>query len=92
MAGRDLERYQAAVVASVEGRRLGGLHVVVDCANGAASHVARGVLEELGAHVELRHAEPDGTNINDRCGSTHPEDLQAAVVRSGRGHRPGVRR
>ena len=41
------------------------------------------VLRELGAHVEVLHAAPDGTNINDGCGSTHPADLQRAVVAVG---------
>jgi phosphoglucosamine mutase len=83
-AGRaDLERYASAVVGSIEGRRLDGLHVVIDCANGSASTVAPSVLTRLGATVEVLHAEPDGRNINQHCGSTHPEALQAAVVASG---------
>jgi phosphoglucosamine mutase len=68
-----------AVVASVPAGALDGLHLVVDCANGSASHWAPGALERLGAMVEVIHAEPDGTNINAGCGSTHPEDLQARV-------------
>jgi phosphoglucosamine mutase len=75
--------YGQAVVASVEGRRLDGLRLVVDCANGAASVVAPGVLRGLGAGVEVLHCTPDGTNINDGCGSTHPERLQAAVLEHG---------
>jgi phosphoglucosamine mutase len=57
--------------------------VAIDCANGAGSRVAPRVLGRLGAHVHAIHAEPDGDNINRDCGSTHPEDLQAAVRRSG---------
>jgi phosphomannomutase len=57
--------------------------VVVDCANGAASRGAPAVLSRLGAWVEVIAAEPDGTNINEACGSTHPEALQEAVVRLG---------
>ena len=72
-----------AVVQSLEGRRLDGLRVVVDCANGAASSVAPDALRRLGAEVEVLHAEPDGRNINDGCGSTHPGDLAAAVVARG---------
>jgi phosphoglucosamine mutase len=68
---------------TLDGRSLDGLSVVVDCANGAASHVAPTVLEALGCDVEVLHARPDGTNINDGCGSTHPESLQARVVASG---------
>jgi phosphoglucosamine mutase len=52
------------------------LRVVIDCANGAASVVAPAVLARLGHEVTVRFAEPDGTNINDRCGSTDP--LRAA--------------
>lgn len=79
----DLGRWAEAVADSVEGRRLDGLSVAIDCANGAASAVAPQVLEALGARVEVLHASPDGRNINHGCGSTHPADLQAAVVRSG---------
>ena len=78
--GQDVEPYAAALVASVEGRRLDGLRIVLDCANGAASAHAPEVFRRLGAEVDVIHAEPDGRNINDRCGSTHPGDLQAAVV------------
>ena len=79
----DTGAYVGGLVATIEGRRLDGLRVVLDCANGAASAVAPAVFWELGAHLDVLHAEPDGRNINDHCGSTHPEDLQAAVVRSG---------
>jgi phosphoglucosamine mutase len=72
--------YEAAVAASIEGRRLDGLRLVVDCANGAASAVNPQVLRDLGATVTVLHDTPDGTNINAGCGSTHPEELQAAVV------------
>ncbi len=62
---------------------LKGLKIVVDCANGAASAVAPIVSEKAGATVIAIHHSPDGWNINDGCGSTHLEDLQAAVVREG---------
>ena len=52
--------------------RLDGLKVVVDCANGAAYHVAPEALWELGADVVPLGVTPDGLNINDGCGSTHP--------------------
>jgi phosphoglucosamine mutase len=58
---------------------LAALRVVVDCANGAASNVAPEVYRDAGAHVEVIGADPDGTNINDHCGSTHPERLQELV-------------
>ncbi len=75
--------YAASIEGVTEGRRLGGLRVVVDCANGAASAIAPDVLADLGAEVVVLFAEPDGTNINDGCGSTHPEELQRAVVEEG---------
>lgn len=75
--------YVAQLLRSLEGRSLGGLHVVLDCANGASSPVAARVFTDAGAHVEVIHAEPDGTNINRDCGSTHPGDLQKAVVAAG---------
>jgi phosphoglucosamine mutase len=63
----------------LEGRRLDGLRVVVDCANGAAYETAPRVLQALGCDVTVLHARPDGTNINAGCGSTYPGDLQRAV-------------
>jgi len=60
--------------------RLDGLRVVYDCANGAASHVGPQLLRELGVEVIPIFDRPDGTNINDGCGSTHPECLQRAVL------------
>jgi len=63
--------------------RLDGLKVVVDCANGAAYHVAPDALWELGAEVISLGVAPDGLNINDKCGSTHPELMQETVVASG---------
>jgi phosphoglucosamine mutase len=63
--------------------RLDGLKVVVDCANGAAYHVAPEALWELGAEVVPLGVTPNGTNINDDCGSTHPEVLRETVVASG---------
>jgi phosphoglucosamine mutase len=63
--------------------RLDGLRIVMDCANGAAHALAPRVFRELGAEVHLLGANPDGLNINDKCGSTHPENLQSEVVRLG---------
>lgn len=59
--------------------RLDGMKIVLDCANGATYHVARSVFWELGAEVEQIHVSPNGQNINEACGSLHPEDLQMAV-------------
>src|SRR6185503_12003585 len=60
--------------------RLDGLKIVIDCANGAAYHVAPEALWELGADVVALGVTPNGTNINDGCGSTHPQALQAKVI------------
>ncbi len=56
------------------------LTVVVDCANGAGYSVAPRVMRELGANVIAINNKPDGININAKCGSTHPESLQKAVL------------
>ncbi|MEZ0313060.1 MAG: phosphoglucosamine mutase [Myxococcota bacterium] len=58
---------------------LDGMKIVVDCANGAAYHVAPKVFEELGATVIRLGVSPDGRNINRKCGALHPEGVQAAV-------------
>jgi phosphoglucosamine mutase len=62
---------------------LGGLSVVVDCAHGAASAVAPEAYRRAGASVRAIGCEPDGENINEGVGSTHPQTLQEEVVRSG---------
>ncbi len=63
--------------------RLDGLKIVVDCANGAAYQVAPSALWELGAEIVTVGVSPNGTNINDKCGSTSPALLQETVVGSG---------
>lgn len=78
-----LAGYARALRDALEGRRLDGLSVVIDCANGAASASAPVALAELGADVTVLHDRPDGTNINERCGSTDLGDLAAAVTGSG---------
>ncbi|MDY5139590.1 phosphoglucosamine mutase, partial [Actinotignum timonense] len=60
--------------------RLDGLTIVTDCANGATSAIAPEALRRAGAKVIVINADPSGYNINDGCGSTHPEALQRAVV------------
>ncbi|HSZ37784.1 MAG TPA: phosphoglucosamine mutase, partial [Acidimicrobiales bacterium] len=77
------EMYAAHLVGSIGGRRLDGMRVVVDCANGAASAIAPRVLAEVGASVTTLHDAPDGVNINDGCGSTDPSELAHVVVSSG---------
>ena len=77
-------RYQEFVKTSFpNGLRLDGLKVVIDCANGAAYKAAPEVLWELGAEVIPVGVAPNGTNINDRCGSTHTETAAEAVVAHG---------
>ncbi|MGW4467339.1 phosphoglucosamine mutase [Micromonospora sp. NPDC004704] len=76
------DHYIQHLVGSVS-HRLEGIKVVVDCANGAASDLAPVAYREAGAEVIAIHAEPDGININDDCGSNHLARLQAAVVEHG---------
>jgi phosphoglucosamine mutase len=59
---------------------LRGLKIVVDCAEGASYYTSVETLKELGAEIVAIHNNPDGTNINANCGSTHMEELQARVV------------
>ncbi len=79
-AGRYIESCKATLPL---GSSLAGLHVILDCAHGATYHVAPKVFAELGAHVEAIGVMPDGFNINAACGSTHPEQLRAAVLEKG---------
>ncbi|WP_159805726.1 phosphoglucosamine mutase [Cellulomonas citrea] len=80
--GRAGAQYVEHLVATVS-TPLDGLRIAVDCANGAASEVGPQALREAGADVVVINASPDGRNINEKCGSTHPEQLQAATVASG---------
>ncbi|HYZ11085.1 MAG TPA: phosphoglucosamine mutase [Actinomycetota bacterium] len=75
---RYLDHLEAAAEAS-----LGGMRIVVDGANGAAFRLGPDALRRLGAEVEAINVDPDGTNINDGCGATHPDVLAAAVVERG---------
>ncbi|MFA7440115.1 MAG: phosphoglucosamine mutase [Sphingomonadaceae bacterium] len=73
-------RYIHAVKSAFPGHlRLDGLRIVLDCANGAAYRVAPEALWELGADLITTGCEPNGFNINDRCGSTHPQRLADRV-------------
>ncbi len=77
-------RYVEACKNSVpKGFDLRGMHVVVDCANGANYQLGPLVLRELGARVDAIGIEPNGLNINDGVGSTHPEALAAEVLKQG---------
>jgi phosphoglucosamine mutase len=82
----EAEDYAAFLTGSIEPLRTAGrgpLRVVLDCANGAASTVGPEVLRRAGAEVDVIHAEPNGTNINEACGATHVESLQRRVVALG---------
>jgi phosphoglucosamine mutase len=72
--------YSDHLVDTVHRGALEGLTIVLDCANGAMFEVAPIVARRLGADVIVINAEPNGRNINDRCGATHPAPLSAAVV------------
>ncbi len=63
--------------------RMDGLKVVLDCANGSTHVAAPEIFKRLGAETEVTCADPDGRNINEGCGSTHPESLAERVVSSG---------
>lgn len=77
-------RYIHAVKRSLpDNIRLDGLKIVIDCAHGAAYHVAPSAFWELGAEVVSIGVSPDGKNINDRVGSTHLDTLKETVVASG---------
>ncbi len=77
--------YADHVLSAMGGRTLAGRAIVLDCANGAASAIAGDLFRRAGATVTVLHADPDGVNINEGCGSNHPEALQEAVRRSGGG-------
>jgi phosphoglucosamine mutase len=80
--GRAGDEYVEHLLSTVT-TPLTGLRIAVDCANGAASEVGPAALRGAGADVVVINSSPDGRNINEKCGSTHPEQLQAAVVASG---------
>jgi phosphoglucosamine mutase len=69
--------YEAFLHSAVPGLRLDGLHVVLDCANGAASAIAPELFAGMGGQVTLTHVKPDGRNINAECGALHPEVVAA---------------
>jgi phosphoglucosamine mutase len=75
-----LDRAYIDHLASTMTALLGGMEIIVDCANGAASHLAPPLLERLGAKVQAIGAAPNGRNINLNCGSLHLDSLRAAVL------------
>ncbi len=76
----DRAEYTRFLLAAVPGLSLDNQTIVVDCANGAASSVAPQLFSDLGGHVIVTHASPDGRNINLGCGALHPEIVAAEVV------------
>ena len=77
------QRHYIEFLKSTTQVRFDGLRVVLDCAHGAASYIAPEALRELGAEVTAFYHEPDGTNINEYCGSTYPKRLQDLVSEMG---------
>ena len=77
--GEAAERYVSFCTRTFPGPALDGVRVVLDCAHGATFQVAPAVLLGLGAETTVINAEPDGLNINDRCGSEHTEGLSVKV-------------
>ncbi|WP_010524158.1 phosphoglucosamine mutase [Nesterenkonia sp. F] len=77
------DRYLVHLLGALDGTRLDGLKIVLDCAHGAASGCSPQVFTDAGAEVVVIGADPDGLNINDGFGSTHLENLQEAVVSHG---------
>jgi phosphoglucosamine mutase len=79
----EVGAYADHLVAVLEGRQLTGVRVAIDCANGATWALGPHVFERLGAEVVAVGNAPDGTNINARCGATHPDALAAVVAEGG---------
>jgi len=78
-----LDRHYVDYLASTVGRSFGGLDMVVDCGNGAASGLAPELFERLGARVAPLFSSPDGRNINLGCGALHVEELRETVLARG---------
>lgn len=79
---RATQDYVDFAVSTLQGD-LKGMKIALDCANGASYRAAVEAFERLGAEVLVIHNDPNGININEKCGSTHPEDLMAYVVKNG---------
>lgn len=77
------DRYLVHLLGTLEGTRLDGVHVVLDCAHGAAAGISPDVFTDAGARVTVIGNDPDGFNINDGVGSTHLEPLASAVIEHG---------
>ena len=77
---RQLKQEYVNFLTSTIESDLSGLRILVDCANGAASATAPELFGRFKAHTDFIHKDPDGTNINSRCGSTHLGDLGKSVT------------
>jgi len=77
------DRYLLHLLGTLEGQRLDGLHIVIDCANGAAAGISPQLFTDAGATVTVIGNDPDGLNINDGVGSTHLEPLRSKVLELG---------
>jgi len=74
-------RYATFLIDAIQAKdTFKGIKIILDCSNGATYRVAPAVFKEIGADVETLFADPDGKNINENCGSQHPEALMEAVV------------
>ena len=91
-ARRRARRLPARALPRPSALDLSGRRVLLDCANGATYRAAPAIFERLGAEVEAIGVEPDGRNINEGCGSTHPERLAERVGRQRRRDRLRLRR
>lgn len=78
--GRYIEYAKASFP---RGLTLEGMHIALDCANGAAYKASPCILRELGATLNVVHNDPNGRNINANCGSTHPEEIARVVKKTG---------
>lgn len=76
-------RYIEFAKSTIDNRDLEGLKIVLDCANGAGYLIGPWIFKELGAEVVKTHVLPDGYNINEQCGATHPETVAEAVCQHG---------
>ncbi|MGO3146703.1 MAG: phosphoglucosamine mutase [Leucobacter sp.] len=77
------DRYLVHLLGTLEGQSLAGLHVVLDCAHGAAAGISPDAFNDAGARVTVIGNDPDGMNINDGVGSTHVEHLAQTVLEVG---------
>jgi len=78
-----VDDYIAALTTTLDIAPFSGANVVVDCANGATSSVVKRITEVLGLNADVRNDAPNGHNINDGCGATHPDALASACAQNG---------